>query len=267
MHRSLVKRLGASLVVSAFALGSLVSIGVNGTSAHEGVPHPAHIHTGTCPAPGDVVFPLADAGAPTGNVTGSTAAIPVDVSQTSVESSLADLVASDHAIVVHESAENIGTYILCGDIGGSMISDTDLAIGLGELNESGASGVATLHDNGDGTTSVSLYVTEVEHEDGDADSGTPDAAHDMDDMGTASAEVTVDIVNFSFGDPISVSVGTTVTFKNGDTVPHTVTDKGGSFQSDKIDAGATWTHTFDTAGTFDFFCEFHANMAGTITVE
>ena len=35
--------------------------------------------------------------------------------------SLDDLLAGDYAINVHESAENIGEYIACGDIGGSDI--------------------------------------------------------------------------------------------------------------------------------------------------
>ena len=34
----------------------------------------------------------------------------------------------------------------------------DLPIGLGALNDSGFSGVAMLHDNGDGTTQVNVVV-------------------------------------------------------------------------------------------------------------
>src|SRR4051794_26086849 len=176
MRSSLARRVSAGVVVSALALGSLFSLGMSDSSAHEGVAHPAHIHDGACPTPGDVVFPLTDVTEATGNAAGSADYTDVDVSQTSVESSLADLVGSDHAIVVHESQENIGNYILCGNIGGPMMSDTDLAIGLAELNNSGASGVATLHDNGDGTTMVSVYVTQTdEAEDSDAE-GSPEAS-------------------------------------------------------------------------------------------
>lgn len=254
--------IAVAIVASGFAL--------SGTSAHEGVPHPAHIHTGTCSAPGDVVFPLNDAGAATGSVVGSASALPVDTSETVVESALADIVSSDHAIVVHESSENIGTYILCGDIGGPMLSDSELVIGLGELNDSGASGVATLSDNGDGTTTVALYVTEMGDDamemDGDMPMASPDASPAMDGMEMTADEVMVEIKNFSFGDPIEIAVGTTVVFTNGDTVPHTVTDRAGSFQSDKIDPGATWRYTFTNTGTFTYFCEFHANMSGTVIV-
>ncbi len=40
-----------------------------------------------------------------------------------------------------------------------MMGASDLAIGLATLNDSGYSGVATLHDNGDGTTTVTVYLT------------------------------------------------------------------------------------------------------------
>ena len=161
--------------------------------------HPDHVQ-GSLPAPGDAC---------------SGADVPVQrvfrwicrrrcgcVSET-LESALADLVGGEHAIVVHESAENIGNYILCGDIGGPMMGDSDLVIGLAELNESGASGVALLHDNGDGTTDVNVYVTEA------AADGMDD--HDMGDMGSPDAEegasdVTVEIKDFAYGDPIEIAV-------------------------------------------------------------
>ncbi len=177
--------------VGALMIGSVAVLGAGSTSAHEGVVHPAHIHAGACAAPGDVVFPLSNVGDEflvddepmAGDVVGSAAAIAVDVSVTTVQAPLADIVAADHSIVVHESEENIGNYVLCGDIGGAMLGDSDLPIGLGELNGSGATGTALLHDNGDGTTTVSLYVTmnEESHEAGemdDHDMGTPAAEAD-----------------------------------------------------------------------------------------
>ena len=70
-----------------------------------------------------------------------------------------DILGGDHAINVHESAENIGNYVACGDIGGLMIGTTDLLFGMAPLNDSGLSGVGSLHDNGDGTTTVYVYLT------------------------------------------------------------------------------------------------------------
>jgi plastocyanin len=274
IRQSVAKRLGFVTMAGALLLGSAAIISAPGTSAHDAVTHPAHVHVGTCAAPGDVQFPLNNAGtglmAEDGSAMateqqGSADAVPVDVSVTTVESPLADLLDGNHAIVVHESDENIGNYILCGDIGGLTMGGTDLAIGLAELNESGATGVAWLHDNGDGTTAINLFVTMIESgEMGDHDMGTPAA-----DAGAATGDaVAVSISDFSFGEPLEIAVGTTVTWTNEDSVPHTVTQTGGAgFQSGKMDTGATFSFTFTEAGSFEYFCEYHANMKSTITVK
>lgn len=269
-RQSIARRFGFVTVVGAMMLGSALIAGTAGSSAHEGVAHPAHIHTGTCPAPADVVFPLNDVGGETamngspitGDMLGAASAIPVDYSETSVQAPLADLLGSEHAIVVHESADNIGNYLVCGDLGGMVMGGTDLAVGLGELNESGYSGIAWLHDNGDGTTLVKVFTTESEGGMGDHDMATPGEGD-----ASASGEVAVSIADFAFGDPIEVPVGTTVTWTNLDSAPHTVTQTGGGFQSGKLDEGATFSFTFDTPGTYEYFCEYHANMKGTITVK
>ncbi len=267
------KRFGL-VAAGALLLGSMTVMGVGSTSAHEGVAHPAHIHTGACPAPGDVIFPLSDVGGDflvdgesgAGEVVGSDAALAVDVSVTNVETALADIVAEDHAIVVHESAENIGNYILCGDIGGTMLGESDLAVALGPLNDSGASGIAWLHDNGDGTTEVKLAVTMGDAGEG-GDAATPDGdMGDMDhDMG--GEEVEVAIQDFAFGDPLEIKVGTTVTWTNMDSAPHTVTESTDRiFQSESLQSGDSFSFTFEDAGEFEYFCEFHPNMVGTVIV-
>jgi plastocyanin len=269
-RQSLSKRFGLVSVAGALLLGSAVLMS-GGASAHEGVPHPAHIHTGQCPTPGDVVFPLNDLGGDNAtngtpmatDMMGSSSAVPVDFSLTKVDSALNDLLDGNHAIVVHESAENIQNYILCGDLGGTVMGGSDIAVGLAQLNDSGYSGVAWLHDNGDGTTDVRVFATEVAAG-GGHEEATP-AASSGSSNGNA---VSVDIKNFSFGDPLTVSVGTTVTWTNQDTAPHTVTQSGGNgFQSGKIDPGASFSYTFKEAGTFDYYCEYHANMKSTVTVK
>ena len=60
-------------------------------------------------------------------------------------------------------------------------------------------------------------------------------------------------------DPVEVTVGDTITWTNEDGVPHTATQKpsGSGFQSGTIASGSTFSFTFDTAGTFEYFCEFH----------
>jgi hypothetical protein len=118
--------------------------------------HPAHIHDGTCEALGAIVYPLNDV---TGGAESAAGAIAVELSVTRVEASLADILGAPHAINIHESAENIGNYIACGNVVGTP-NGADLFIGVGELNDSGYAGIAWLHDNGDGTTTVSVFIAE-----------------------------------------------------------------------------------------------------------
>jgi len=74
--------------------------------------------------------------------------------------------------------------------------------------------------------------------------------------------------NISF-DPmvITIQAGESVTWNNKDTVPHTATsgnrddtDFGSIFQSVQLSQGETFTHTFDDAGEFIYFCEVHPGM-------
>jgi hypothetical protein len=95
--------------------------------------HPAHIHSGTCAELGDVVYPLTDVAAATdqGEASGPDSAIPVEVSVTTVDAPLQEIIDGGHAINVHLSADEIGTYIACGDVGGAVRTDAD---GREELN-------------------------------------------------------------------------------------------------------------------------------------
>jgi nitrite reductase (NO-forming) len=65
---------------------------------------------------------------------------------------------------------------------------------------------------------------------------------------------------------ITISSGTTVTWTNDDATIHTVTDKGGSFDSSIIAPTATWEDTFDTAGEFNYYCSLHPFMTGKVIV-
>jgi hypothetical protein len=63
-----------------------------------------------------------------------------------------------------------------------------------------------------------------------------------------------------------VSVGTTVTWTNSGASPHTVTADNGEFDSGRLAPGASFSQTFDAAGTVTYHCEIHPQMAGTIVV-
>ena len=82
------------------------------------------------------------------------------------------------------------------------------------------------------------------------------------------ASAAVDIKNFAFA-PASASVATggKITWTNGDTTAHTVTFDDGSADSGNLAPGATFDHTFATAGTFAYHCAIHSSMKGTVTVQ
>jgi plastocyanin len=87
------------------------------------------------------------------------------------------------------------------------------------------------------------------------------------DCSAPSGETAVAISGFAF-DPASldVPVGATVTWTNDDGTQHTVTARDGSFDSGGLTQGQTFSQTFDTPGTFEYFCSFHPTMTATITV-
>jgi plastocyanin len=86
------------------------------------------------------------------------------------------------------------------------------------------------------------------------------------DMGQAAAQ-SVAIANFAF-DPVTIEApaGTTVTWTNEDSAPHTATADGGAFDSGRLDQGGTFSFTFESAGTYAYHCDFHPGMQGTIVI-
>lgn len=77
----------------------------------------------------------------------------------------------------------------------------------------------------------------------------------------------VSIDGFAFAPvTLTVAAGTTVTWTNRDEEPHTVAASDGSFHSPGMGTGATFTHTFATAGTFEYVCSIHPMMHGTVVV-
>ncbi|MFL6525820.1 MAG: plastocyanin/azurin family copper-binding protein [Nitrososphaera sp.] len=76
--------------------------------------------------------------------------------------------------------------------------------------------------------------------------------------------------------PVQVSVGTTVTWTNNDSQPHTVAS-GSNGQPDNkfnsspnfnplLNPGQTFSFTFAQAGNYPYFCMLHPNMVGTVSV-
>ena len=81
----------------------------------------------------------------------------------------------------------------------------------------------------------------------------------------SSGGTNVTIVDFSFSpSTVTVAVGTKVTWTNSGSTAHTIT--GSDWDSGQVQPGSTFTHTFNTAGTFDYHCSIHPTMTGKVIV-
>jgi hypothetical protein len=158
----------ALLFAIMLLLGGMIFGGATAILAQEeatpgalGPGRPAHIHTGTCDTLGDIVGPMNNLTAPSGTPQGVTDIAEVEYSFTSgIPLSLDDILASDHAVNVHLSDEEINVYIACGNAGGVVDANGTLVVGLREQNNSGYSGIAVLTPNATdpSTTDVSAFI-------------------------------------------------------------------------------------------------------------
>jgi plastocyanin len=65
---------------------------------------------------------------------------------------------------------------------------------------------------------------------------------------------------------LNVTVGSTVTWQNRDSVAHTSTSDTGAWNS-TIAPGDSFSRTFTTAGSFAYHCTVHSGMTGTVIVK
>jgi plastocyanin len=102
-------------------------------------------------------------------------------------------------------------------------------------------------------------------------------AEKKESAGTPSGDVVVDMAkgtatNTECGDQcyvpnnVQIAVGGTVIWKNVDSAAHTATDVNGAFDSYLVNAGKSFKHKFDAAGTYEYMCIVHPWMKGTVTV-
>ena len=264
-HLSIVRVLSvitiaaAGLVVAGPAHSGQVAL------AQEIEIHPAHTQEGTCEQPGAIVSTLSPVstayvvdGEPmvVPEVVGSPNNVPVEYSSTTLPVSLAQILDGQFIVDVKVSEDDQANSVACGDIGGLMLGTSDLPISMLPIGDSGHVGTAWLHDNGNGTTTLSIALISL------VPVQAPETA-------ASGATIQVSIQDFAF-DPSSIkaAVGDTIVFTNNDAVPHTVTQQvdGGNagFASDSIAPGETYALTISDAGTYAFYCSFHPAMTGTI---
>jgi plastocyanin len=104
------------------------------------------------------------------------------------------------------------------------------------------------------TSAAALHVVRI----GDAPDGVNPAA-------AGATQVVVD--NFSFAPAMAaVPVGATVTWTNHDDIPHNVVSPEQKFKSPVLDTDEMFSHTFDAAGTYKYYCSIHPRMTGQVVV-
>jgi len=84
-----------------------------------------------------------------------------------------------------------------------------------------------------------------------------------------AAAAAVGIDNFTFNpQAVTVKAGTTVTWTNKDDIPHGIAATNNAFKrSPALDTDDSFSFTFTTPGTYQYFCYIHPHMTGTIVVE
>ena len=87
-------------------------------------------------------------------------------------------------------------------------------------------------------------------------------------VAAAAADTSVNIKDFAFAPTATtVTVGTTVHWKNLDGEPHTVRSIDATFRSDPLDQNDSYSVKFDKPGTYKYACSIHPQMVGTIVVK
>ena len=91
----------------------------------------------------------------------------------------------------------------------------------------------------------------------------------LEDEMKSAAGATKDVVvdNFSFAPATTaVPVGATITWTNREDVPHNVVSTEKKFASPVLDTDEKFSHTFDAAGTYNYYCSIHPKMTGQVVV-
>ncbi|NIX75136.1 amicyanin [Microvirga sp. c23x22] len=81
-----------------------------------------------------------------------------------------------------------------------------------------------------------------------------------------AAVIRVQVSNYRFNPPqIVAHVGDTIQWVSSDVAPHTATARNGTWDL-PIPSGQSGSIILTGAGTIDYYCRYHPNMVGRITV-
>lgn len=138
-------------------------------------------------------------------------------------------------------------------VGGCSGSASDAASATNPSISFGAQAGTTPGFTGDPTSGPATALPETSGATGEASAPASGPSINIEDFMFAPATLTV-------------PVGATVTWTNHDGEPHTVVADDGSMRSPGLDAGATFSFTYSTPGSFGYICSVHPFMHGTVVV-
>jgi nitrite reductase (NO-forming) len=162
----------------------------------------------------------------------------------------ADVILVDHALARAIDKGALGVIHIHGD------ADPEIFEALtGERPMPGGHGAPPATEPAAGATGEIAQVAILEGSGTFAEIDAPDQFAENEDPGDYSPNV------------LRIKVGTTVTWTNQDGMMHTVTAVDGSFDSGFLDPGASWSHTFEEPGEWEYYCLPHPWMRAKVIVE
>ena len=136
--------------------------------------------------------------------------------------------------------------------------------------------IASVTQGSNGTVSITSGGVTYTHDGSGttADSFTYAASDGNGGTATGTVSITIEAasavrnVDFEFAalESFTISAGTTVTWTNISSVGHNL--NGSGFASPMIGPNETFTHTFNSPGSFAYYCQvfYHDIMTGVVTV-
>jgi len=257
-----------SPLVALLLAGALFATGAPGLAQTGSPPRPSHIHEGGCADLGGVIQPLTFLTVPSGAESGSDQAVLAEAAFSTIPLTLEEMLAEDHSLKIHLSADQIEIYLACGDIGGALDADGALIVGLKEQDGSGYTGIAYLVPAGNGGTLISAMIAKVLPgggigDDAAADTAAADGSGAADNAAGSESDVNVvgvRLSEFAINMPTDLPAGPTqfnVT-NVGNGPPHNFVIEGNGI-SERLDANlerqTSGQLTVDlTPGTYTIFC-------------
>ncbi len=159
--------------------------------------------------------------------------------------------AAPHTVTAEDGSSDSG-FLSSGD------SYTQSFAAAGSFNY-----FCTLHPAMTGT----ITVTGADGAAPPASSDPPAEDNPTADPAPVSGSGDVNVVDNAFG-PASITVpaGSTLSWLNKGSLPHTVTARNGAFDSGILVSGGRYSRTFATPGTYSYFCTIHPEMTGSVLV-